>query len=61
MFTQTIPHKRAEFFFDSRIVFESLFIVNFTPETVLKTQTVYSIQQFSDELEFIAANVSTFT
>ena len=38
-------------------MFESLFIVDFDPEAVLQQQTLYSIQQVSKELEFIADNV----
>lgn len=57
LFTQTIPHKRAEFFFDSRIVFESMFTVDFDPEAVLQQHILYSIEQVSRELEHIATNV----
>ena len=58
LFTETIAHNRGEFFFDSRIVFESVFVVNFDPESVLQQQTLYSIQEVAQELEFIATNVS---
>ena len=57
LFTETIVHKRGEFFFDSRIVFESVFVVDFDPESVLQQQTLYSIQDVAKELEFIATNV----
>ncbi|CAI7993502.1 Mucolipin-1 [Geodia barretti] len=56
LFTETIVHKRGEFFFDSRIVFESVFVVDFDPESVLQQQTLYSIQDVAKELEFIATN-----
>ena len=48
---------RGEFFFDSRIVFESVFMMNFDPDAVLQQQTLYSIKDITAELEFIAANV----
>ena len=57
IFTSTISHKRGEFFFDSRIVFESIFVVDFDPEMALRERTLYSIQEVSRELEFIATNV----
>ena len=57
LFTETIAHMRGEFFFDTRIVFESAFITDFDPERVLQKQTLYSIQDVSAELELIALNV----
>ena len=57
LFTFTIPHKRAEFLFDSRILFESLFLVNFNPEMPLRQQVAYSIDDISSELDFVVKNV----
>lgn len=57
LFTVTIYHKRAEFLFDSRILFERLFLVNFDPEHPLQEQVAYSIQDVSKELELIVTNV----
>ena len=60
LFTGTIAHKRGEFFFDSRVVFESLFKTNFDPETALQQRTLYSIEEVTREIDFIAYNVSNF-
>lgn len=58
LFTNTIAHKRGEFFFDSRIVFESLFIVDFDADTALQQRILYNINEVSREIDFIATNVS---
>ena len=38
-------------------MFESLFMVDFDLDTALQQQTLYNIQQVSNQLEFIADNV----
>ena len=65
LFTGTIPHKRAEFFYDSREVFENLFFINFTPEDASSAdgpaRTTYSVFTSTDvlkELEYIGMRVS---
>ena len=57
LFTFTIPYKRAEFLFDSRSLFESLFLVNFNPEIPLRQQVAYSIEDVRSELDFVVKNV----
>jgi len=54
LFTLTISHQRARFFFESRGVFENLFLKNFDPEQPRTTYTAYTIPDVLDEIDYIA-------
>lgn len=55
IFTQTIPHQRAEFFFNSREVFENLFLgSSATPRDIY---TAFTIQDLFERFDHICHNV----
>ena len=57
LFTLTISHQRAKFFFESRGVFENLFLKNFDPEHPRTSYTAYTIPDVLDEIDYIATRV----
>ena len=57
MFTLTIGHKRAQFFYESREVFENLFVEGFNSEKPRSTYTAYTIQDVLGEIDYIATRV----
>lgn len=58
LFTGTIPYQRAEFFYDSREVFENLFLINFEPQEedgpARPTYCAYTSTDILNELEYLA-------
>ena len=60
LFTFSISHQRSEFFYNSRIIFESLFIKHFQ-EGITEPRDYYSsfsIQDMLKQVEYISKQVS---
>lgn len=58
LFTTTIAHLRAEFFYNSREVFENHFFLNFSQESPRGTYTAFSIPNLFDSFDHICTSVS---
>ena len=60
LFTASIPHKREEFFHNSREVFENHFLLGIEGDNVQGVYTIFSTQDVFTRFDHICENVSTF-
>ena len=58
IFTHTIPHQRAEFFYNSREVFENLFFTLNSNEPPRGLYTAFSTEDFYQRIDHICDSVS---
>lgn len=63
LFTTTLSHQRSDFFYNSRVIFESLFIQRFQNGVTMPrdTYTAYNIQDMYSEFEYISRQVCRHT
>lgn len=58
LYTKTFPRQRAEFFYESREVFENLFFKNFSQDNPRDLYSAFNAEDILSQFDYIVARVS---